>query len=163
MTKQPLVKFVVTLPVAVDPLAWIVTMLKAMGYDTQPANIAVDDTQVVFTFVLPPGKTDAQAEKDLLSLYRFKALSYVFYRDDGIVIVPPPTPDKWWSSLIKGDRIKLARPNVTVYYDPNTSKPWSTLSDWRTMDVFDVQDDWIKVKEFPPYNLWVNGHDVVKV
>lgn len=98
-------------------------------------------------------------------------------KPDPILIVPPPSPEPppivqppapppsapptgdvkpWWATLKTGDRVKLARVNVRIYYDPApTAEVWNTLSDWREMDVFGVSGDWIQVKQYPKYNLWV--------
>ena len=84
-----------------------------------------------------------------------------------VIITDPPEPPApmapWWAALKAEDKVKLARLDVHVYYEPvaDESKLWNRLSDGRTMDVFGVRGDWIQVKHYPPYNLWVQAADVV--
>ncbi len=156
------------------PLDVALGLMRYLNFEVSQ-SIATDTGAVRLWLKLPPGMDVYHARLKIEEVAYPSGVSLIMESEVGEPTVPTPTPvpiptptpipvpPPWWKSLKLGDKIKLARAGVKIYYDPNMSNVWNILSDGRTMDVFGVTGDYIQVKVYPPFNLFVNGNDVEKV
>jgi len=153
-----------------SPIDAALALVKVAGFEVDHTQINADNGSVQLWFKLPPGLSEKAAYNKLVGWSGASDVPVTLIAEavvEGPPSTPPPPPappqGPWWAALKVGDRVKLARTGVKIYYDPSpTANVWNALSDGRTMDVFGVSGDYIQVKQYPPFNLWVAAGDVVK-